>query len=96
MFRYLLDAAENSPFKGPLNPAHCEKSDDSMPLVETRTIQAADADPGDSCEFGSTKYFALCGVGGILSCGTTHTFVTPLGSYLFYSILLINSARDQS
>ena len=24
---------------------------------------------GDSCEFGSPKYFALCGLGGILSCG---------------------------
>jgi len=26
----------------------------------------------------SGEYFALCGVGGILSCGLTHTFVTPL------------------
>ena len=32
----------------------------------------------DSCEFGSTKYFLLCGVGGILSCGITHTMITPL------------------
>lgn len=24
---------------------------------------------GDSCEFASPKYFALCGLGGILSCG---------------------------
>ena len=31
-----------------------------------------------SCEFGSGKYFALCGFGGILSCGTTHTAVVPL------------------
>ena len=31
-----------------------------------------------SCEFGSGKYFALCGLGGILSCGTTHTAVVPL------------------
>ncbi len=31
-----------------------------------------------SCEFGSGKYFALCGIGGILSCGITHTMVTPL------------------
>ena len=31
-----------------------------------------------SCEFGSNKYFALCGFGGILSCGTTHTAVVPL------------------
>ena len=31
-----------------------------------------------SCEFGSSKYFALCGLGGILSCGSTHTAVVPL------------------
>jgi len=31
-----------------------------------------------SCAFGSGKYFALCGFGGILSCGTTHTAVVPL------------------
>lgn len=33
---------------------------------------------GDSCEFGSQKYLVLCGFGGILSCGTTHTAVVPL------------------
>ena len=31
-----------------------------------------------SCEHGSLKYFALCGLGGILSCGPTHTAVVPL------------------
>lgn len=31
-----------------------------------------------SCEFGSLKYYALCGFGGILSCGLTHTAVVPL------------------
>lgn len=31
-----------------------------------------------SCEFGSSKYYALCGFGGILSCGITHTAVVPL------------------
>lgn len=34
--------------------------------------------PGDSCAFGSTKYFLLCGMGGIISCGSTHTLITPL------------------
>jgi solute carrier family 25 phosphate transporter 3 len=33
---------------------------------------------GDSCEHGSAKFFALCGVGGIISCGTTHTALVPL------------------
>lgn len=31
-----------------------------------------------SCEFGDNKYYALCGLGGILSCGITHTAVVPL------------------
>ena len=31
-----------------------------------------------SCEFGSMKYYAICGFGGILSCGLTHTAVVPL------------------
>jgi solute carrier family 25 phosphate transporter 3 len=31
-----------------------------------------------SCEFGSMKYYALCGFGGVLSCGLTHTAVVPL------------------
>lgn len=29
-------------------------------------------------EFGSTEYYALCGLGGILSCGITHTAIVPL------------------
>ncbi|VDN01211.1 unnamed protein product [Thelazia callipaeda] len=32
----------------------------------------------DEVEFGSSKYFALCGLGGIISCGTTHTAIVPL------------------
>ncbi|OQR68268.1 phosphate carrier protein, partial [Tropilaelaps mercedesae] len=32
----------------------------------------------DEVVYGSAKYYALCGVGGILSCGITHTAVTPL------------------
>ncbi len=33
---------------------------------------------GDSCEMGSGQYYALCGLGGILACGITHTALTPL------------------
>ena len=43
-----------------------------------RSFSAASAAPKQSCEFGSAKYYALCGVGGILSCGLTHTAVVPL------------------
>lgn len=31
-----------------------------------------------SCEYGSMKFYALCGFGGVLSCGLTHTAVVPL------------------
>lgn len=50
-------------------------------LVVGRILAAAAANPpitNNSCEFGSTKYFLLCGLCGILACGTTHTFVVPL------------------
>jgi len=65
MFSSLLDAARNSPFKGPLTVANCAAAGGAPA-------------PGDSCEFGSTKYFLLCGLGGIISCGSTHTLLTPL------------------
>lgn len=56
MFSSLFDAARSSPFKGPLTVARCDA--------------AGGAPAGtDSCEFGSTKYFLLCGLGGIISCG---------------------------
>ncbi|KRT84612.1 mitochondrial carrier protein [Oryctes borbonicus] len=43
-----------------------------------RQIAAAAVNPGESCEFASLQYFGLCGIGGILSCGITHTMVVPL------------------
>lgn len=39
---------------------------------------AADSSAGYSCEFGSGAYYAYCGLGGVLSCGLTHTAVVPL------------------
>ncbi|CAB3369224.1 solute carrier family 25 member 3-like [Cloeon dipterum] len=62
----LFEAAKNSPFKGPLTVAKCDSP------------APADAATDYSCEFGSNKYYALCGLGGILSCGITHTAVVPL------------------
>ncbi|XP_044734994.1 phosphate carrier protein, mitochondrial-like [Chrysoperla carnea] len=41
-------------------------------------IAAATSEQGDSCEFASNKYYALCAIGGILACGPTHTAVVPL------------------
>ncbi len=31
-----------------------------------------------SCDFATPKFYALCGLGGIISCGTTHTAIVPL------------------
>ncbi|KAH0616773.1 hypothetical protein JD844_028150 [Phrynosoma platyrhinos] len=31
-----------------------------------------------SCAYGSGRFFILCGFGGIISCGTTHTALVPL------------------
>lgn len=39
---------------------------------------AAAAVQGDSCAYGSPKFFALCAFGGAISCGFTHTAVVPL------------------
>ena len=33
---------------------------------------------GDSCRYGSAKYFALCALAGTLPCSLTHTALTPL------------------
>jgi len=43
-----------------------------------RNLSAAAGAESYSCEFGSTTYYAYCGLGGLLSCGITHTMVTPL------------------
>lgn len=73
--RALCQAAENAsaPKPDPDAPQGLVKS-----LVSSRSIAAAAIAEGESCEFASGKYFALCGLGGILSCGITHTMVTPL------------------
>ncbi|XP_049847467.1 phosphate carrier protein, mitochondrial-like [Schistocerca gregaria] len=77
MFKSLLEAAKGNPFGFPLGTALC---DGNTGVKHGREIAAAstEAPVGDSCEFGSPKYFALCGLGGILSCGITHTMVVPL------------------
>merc|ERR1712024_169041 len=50
---------------------------DCQTKVGNRELVAA-ASEEYSCVFGSQKYFALCAFGGVLSCGITHTAVTPL------------------
>lgn len=71
MFENLAQVARSSPFGSPFTNAKCKTKDDS------RSVSAA-ADETPSCEIGSAKYYILCGVGGILSCGITHTAIVPL------------------
>lgn len=76
MLSFYMNTVHNSPFKVPV--AKCDESNKTNQLITTRNIQVAAANPSESCKFGSTRYFTLCGVGGILSCGATHFFVVPL------------------
>lgn len=80
MWLSVLEMTKNNPFRTPFTHVQCESKllEKSNEPVPGRTIAAFSAEVGDSCEFGSSKYFALCGLGGILSCGLTHTMVVPL------------------
>lgn len=74
--RALCQAAENASCPPPTDKQN-EQGLVSA-LVAPRKIAAAAVAEGESCEFASAHYFALCGLGGVLSCGITHTMVTPL------------------
>ncbi|CAG0925512.1 unnamed protein product, partial [Notodromas monacha] len=54
-------------FISPIKTAKCQQANSSCPKGSDGGI-----------EYGSSKYFLYCGLGGILSCGTTHTAVVPL------------------
>ncbi|XP_054007432.1 phosphate carrier protein, mitochondrial [Hylaeus anthracinus] len=79
MWPSILDAVKMNPFGTPFVTAKCQGQNElTQSLVKNHHIAAASTPAGDSCEFGSNKYFLLCGLGGILSCGITHTMITPL------------------
>ncbi|UXI22431.1 FERM domain-containing protein 4A-like [Sarcoptes scabiei] len=67
----------NSIFNPFLRRADCQSSVSQNQLSPIRNFTMANAAEKE-VEFGSMKYYALCGFGGILSCGITHTAVTPL------------------
>jgi len=85
----LLDLAKNNPFCNPFRRVDCEADNGGAvkPLqqgivgkskvVPSRNIAAAAAS-GGQVVYGSTEYYLLCAVGGALSCGLTHTAITPL------------------
>merc|ERR1712121_455394 len=90
MLNSLVEKTRNSPLCAPtVSPAT------GVQVNEHRTIHAAAVETeGESCEFGSAKYFALCGLGGVLSCGITHTAVMPLD--LVKCRLQVDSAKYQN
>jgi len=71
MYSRFEETAKRSPLGAPL-------SNMPRPSRDYRNVMASAASDDVSCEFGSGKYYALCGFGGILSCGITHTAVVPL------------------
>lgn len=68
LFTSLFDASRKTPFPG-VNRVQCEEIANKQLVPGRSIVAAAAAASTDSCEFGSTKYFLLCGLGGILSCG---------------------------
>lgn len=64
-FDDIIDTAKSSIL---LKKAKCESHSSHAPTGQEQY----------SCEHGSGKFFALCGLGGIISCGLTHTAVVPL------------------
>ncbi|RUS82135.1 hypothetical protein EGW08_010109, partial [Elysia chlorotica] len=74
MSNSIVSAYRSNVFSNPFfMNAKCESK--ASPI---RTIAAAAPKEEYSCEFGSKKFYALCGFGGLLSCGLTHTAVVPL------------------
>ncbi|KAB0375337.1 hypothetical protein FD755_013829 [Muntiacus reevesi] len=50
----------------------------NTPLLPVKKPGGTDYLREYSCEYGSAKFYALCGFGGVLSCGLTHTAAVPL------------------
>uniref|UniRef100_A0A8C5PSE8 Solute carrier family 25 member 3 n=1 Tax=Leptobrachium leishanense TaxID=445787 RepID=A0A8C5PSE8_9ANUR len=79
MYSSIAQLARVNPFNSPqfqLGQEALVSRKSSDPQVQPTRHLAAAAEY--SCAYGSAKFFALCGFGGIISCGTTHTAVVPL------------------
>lgn len=86
MWTKFYEAYMQNPFFLPFTNVECDKKPAAPP-------KGAPPKPQGSAEFGSPKYFYLCAVGGALSCGLTHTLVTPLD--LIKCRIQTNSAKYQ-
>jgi len=67
----LTDIAKSNPFSSPFLPQQENKRKLAFAAA------AGPAVPGQVA-YGSGQYYGLCAVGGLLSCGLTHTAVVPL------------------
>ncbi|XP_061085486.1 solute carrier family 25 member 3-like isoform X2 [Conger conger] len=92
----LTQLARANPFSAPLfTLQQIEEPKRRATAAEPSNRRLAAAAVEDvSCDFGSMKYYALCGFGGILSCGITHTAVVPLD--LVKCRLQVDPAKYQS
>jgi solute carrier family 25 phosphate transporter 3 len=79
----IFQIVKANPFRNPFSSIP-SGSNDTQGLsslktpVPSRSIHFASAADPDEVPFGSTKYFMLCGLGGAISCGTTHTAIVSL------------------
>jgi len=100
MFDKLIELSKSNMFAVP--QASCESNNSSGSTVSTGVVPSLAgyrasvmaAAEGDSCEYGSGKFYALCGLGGILSCGITHTALVPLD--LIKCRIQVDPAKYQS
>jgi len=72
--RDAIEVIKENPFNIPTFKIQKADSDSELPC---RQISNASAEES-SCEFGSPKFYAICGFGGVVSCGITHTAIVPL------------------
>ncbi|XP_069620543.1 solute carrier family 25 member 3-like [Ranitomeya imitator] len=84
MYSTVAQLARVNPFNAPhfqLGPENVtlRKNGSSQVQPVRRLAAAAAVQEGEySCEYGSAQFYAICGFGGILSCGITHTAVVPM------------------
>lgn len=77
MFSKFAEVAKSDVFNSFFTTASCSASEMKSVKGPRNALMPAVSE-NYSCEFGSSKYYALCGLGGIVSCGLTHTLVVPL------------------
>lgn len=56
----------------------CRREARPAPGQALGAVAAGEEEEEQSYEYGSTRYLRLCGLGGMLSCGLTHTAIMPL------------------